>query len=154
MNIHRPSGPAGGRAAALLLYDDECGLCRWCVRRLARADRRGALRFARLSGATAAAFWREAGFGPDDPKPDSMVLVLCGERDGTRSGYFLRTGAIWRALSLAGGVWHAAAWCVRIWPPSWRDAVYRLVARMRRRLVRGPGPDPAADANLSERFLP
>jgi predicted DCC family thiol-disulfide oxidoreductase YuxK len=68
--------------------------------------------------------------------------------------YFLRTEAVWRALALAGGACRAAAWCVRIWPPPWRDAVYRLVARMRRRLVRGPGPDPAADANLHERFLP
>ncbi len=155
MNIHRPDRPVIARGKALLLYDAECGLCRWCVRRLARADRRGALCFAPLSGPTAAAFWREAGLGPDDPKPDSMVLVASDDGQNRRAaGCFLRTEAVWRALALAGGIWRAVAWGVRIWPPPWRDAAYRLVARTRRRLVRGPGPDLAADRSPGGKFLP
>jgi hypothetical protein len=29
VNIHRPTKPTAARAAALLLYDNECGLGRW-----------------------------------------------------------------------------------------------------------------------------
>lgn len=37
---------------AVVLYDDDCGFCRWAAERLRRWDRRGRLTFATIQGAT------------------------------------------------------------------------------------------------------
>ena len=136
---------------AVLLYDGECGLCRALVRWLARADRRGALRFAPLQGGFAQAALRRCGL----PTRDFDSLVFMPEIHGT--DYSLRTAGVIAALSSLGGGWRLVARLLAVLPVSWRDAAYRGVARVRYRIFGRvefradelPDPDP----RRAERFL-
>lgn len=114
----------------VLFYDGECGLCNAMMRFMLKHDRRGVLRFAPLQGPTAQAFLRAHGLPTEDF--DSIVFVEDLARADT-AFWFRTTGAL-RALEEMGGVWRRAARIMRVVPASWRDAGYRVVARLRYRL--------------------
>lgn len=113
----------------VLLFDGECGLCQGLVRLLLRSDRRGKLWFAPLQGETAQAFLRAR----DLPTTDFDTAVYVPDWAGRRATVLVRTDAVLAVLAALGGAWRAVAWCRAI-PRSWRDAAYRLVARLRYRL--------------------
>ncbi len=117
----------GRRAQPVLLFDGECGLCQRIVRLLLRADRAGRLKFAPLQGAAAQAWLRAHGL----PTADFESIVFVPDWGDTgRGGFLLRTDAALAAARIAGGPWRFVTWtCVL--PRRWRDAVYRLVARLR-----------------------
>jgi predicted DCC family thiol-disulfide oxidoreductase YuxK len=143
--------PAAGSTASgpVLLYDGECGLCRACVRLLLRADRAGRLRFAPLQGAAAQAWLRARGL----PTEDFDTLLFVPEWPGTDAVEpLVRTDGALAACAAAGGVAGALAG-LRHLPRPWRDAAYRGIARVRRRVLPAPGPDPRADPRWSGRFL-
>lgn len=144
--------PAPSPAAAprpVLLYDGECGLCRACVRVLLRADRAGRLRFAPLQGTSAQAWLRARGL----PTEDFDTLIFVPDWDDAPGGpHLVRTEGALAACAAAGGaVGWLAGW--RVVPPRWRDAAYRAVARVRRRLLPAAGPDPREDPRWTGRFI-
>jgi predicted DCC family thiol-disulfide oxidoreductase YuxK len=118
-----PSGP-------VLLFDGECGLCVRCVQALLQADGRARLRFAPLQGVPAQEYLRERGLPATDF--DSIIFVPDWARRAVEAPRF-RTDALFAALAVVGGIWYPFSW-LRVLPKAWRDGVYRLVARSRRRL--------------------
>jgi predicted DCC family thiol-disulfide oxidoreductase YuxK len=132
----------------VLLYDGECGLCRALVRRLARADRRGALHYAPLQGAFAQTTLRRCGL----PTEDFDSLVFLPEAEGGE--FHLRTAGVIAALARLGGGWRLAARAMAVAPAGWRDVVYKGVARVRYRVfgrVDHRAGEPA-DPTRAERF--
>jgi predicted DCC family thiol-disulfide oxidoreductase YuxK len=129
----------------VVLFDGDCGLCDRVVRFLLWADRARALRFAPLGGPTA------LGLGEASGAPYQTLVVHV---DGRRVE---RSEAVLLACSRLAWPWRAAA-ALRIVPLGWRDAVYRLVARHRRRLFGGPEacrlPRGGSAGAWSDRLLP
>ncbi len=110
----------------VLIYDVDCAFCQRSVRLLARLDRRKRLRFS-----TRAA---EYGRGvlakhPDLNAVDSLILVAPDD-------IYVRSGAVIRAAAALGGPWRLMNALLLI-PGPLRDAAYRIVAKVRRRLSRG-----------------
>lgn len=107
----------------IVVFDAQCLLCSRWVKFLLKYDRRGAVRFASMQGATGQALLSQAGLRVDGLQ--TLLLV-----DGSRS--WQHTGAILRLLHALGWPWRAAwlAWPI---PAPLRDAAYRLVARNRYR---------------------
>ena len=108
-------------AAALLLYDGGCGLCRRWVGFLARRDPGGLIRCLPMTEARGLA----ASLGIDADAPATMALLLEGQALG-------HSDAVLAALALLPG-W-AWAGALRRLPRGPRDAASRLVARHRYRL--------------------
>jgi predicted DCC family thiol-disulfide oxidoreductase YuxK len=122
-----------GDAAALLLFDGECGLCDRAVRFLAAIDRRRRLRFAPLQGETAAP-WRELARERPGGPLEWLVLVEEPER-GPAARVRVRAAAVARALAMAGGRWRLAGRALAAVPRPLADAAYLAVARRRHRLA-------------------
>jgi len=135
--------------APVLLYDGECGLCNFLVRRLLRADKSGRLRFAPLQGGPAQAYLRAKGLPTEDF--DSLVFVPDWEAPD-RSEPLLRTDGALAAAAEAGGVWRLVAW-LRVLPAWLRDPFYKLVARTRYALFGEYRPTPLPDPAWAKRFL-
>lgn len=136
-------------AQPVLLYDGECGLCNALVRFILKHDRRGVLRFARLQGPTAQAFLRSRGMNTGDF--DSLVFIEDIGRAGTE--HRLRTAGALRALDEMGGGWRRFARVLRVAPDSWRDGLYRVVARVRYRIFGRCTPAPPPNPAWARRFL-
>jgi predicted DCC family thiol-disulfide oxidoreductase YuxK len=101
-------------------------MCDAAVRWLLARDRRGALRFAPLEGAVAAAVRsRHPGLPPID---ETMVLVEAPESPDERVR--VRSDAALAILARLGGLWRATT-VFRLVPPVVRDLLYRFVARRR-----------------------
>ncbi|MGZ6546098.1 MAG: thiol-disulfide oxidoreductase DCC family protein [Actinomycetota bacterium] len=117
-------------SAATLLYDQDCGFCRWSVNKILRWDRGGRLRALPLQSS-------EAGRLLHDLEPSARMgsahLV-------SPNGHIYSAGALVDPLfrSLRGGKPIAA---VARSMPSTTERVYRLVARNRTRLGRVLGAD-------------
>ena len=104
----------------LVLYDEDCGFCRWVAERLRRWDRRRALRFGSIQQAD---------------EDGSLEAVAPGERYA--SWHFIEAdGRVWSAGAaiprvlerLPGGA--PLAWITGSFP-SFTDRCYRLAARHR-----------------------
>jgi predicted DCC family thiol-disulfide oxidoreductase YuxK len=130
----------------LLLFDGECGLCQALVRFALRRDSRGTLRVAPLQGVAGQAMLRRAGLPMEDF--DSLVFFP----DAARSESLLRTDGVVAVLRLVPG-WGWAGSVLRALPRGWRDASYRLVARMRHRVIGPPRPDGLSDPRIAGRVL-
>jgi len=115
----------------VLFFDGECGLCNRVVRVLLRLDRRGALHFAPLQGASAQAYLRQHGLPTADF--DSLIFVPnWATRD--QPEFLQRTDGVVAALRAIGGIRGTTLAWIRFLPVSWRDALYKIVARWRYRL--------------------
>ena len=126
--------PAAAAPGPVLLFDGECGLCNRVVRVLLRLDRRGILRFTPLQGGPAQDFLRQHGL----PTEDFSTLVFVPDwARRERSDFSMRTDGVIAALRASGGTASFLAGLLAIFPRSWRDAGYRLVARWRSRIF-GP----------------
>ena len=113
----------------LVVFDGRCGFCNASVRWLARRDGRDRLRFA---AAEDERVWglldrHELGAVRFAAEPSTLVVV----RDGRA---MVRSEAVVAALSELPGVWPGVAKGLRAVPRPVRDAVYRVVARLRYRL--------------------
>ncbi|MGF1484981.1 MAG: thiol-disulfide oxidoreductase DCC family protein [Opitutales bacterium] len=110
----------------MLFFDGVCNLCNGTVRLLMRLDRKARLRFAPLQGETARALLpaelRETGMD------GSLVLWM---PSGTATLHRRSEGAL-EAVRLLGWPWKALAF-FKLLPLSWRDGLYRWVARHRYR---------------------
>ena len=110
----------------VLIYDVECAFCQRSVRLLARLDREKRFRFS----TRAAEYGR--GVLAEHPwlnEVDSLILVA-------RGNIYVRSDAVIRAAAALGGPWRAMKALLLI-PRPLRDAAYKIVAKVRRRLARG-----------------
>lgn len=115
----------------VLLYDGTCGFCQASVQFVLRHERRDTLRFAPLQGALGTALRARH---PLLDGVDSVVWV--DDPGGAQERLLLRSDAALRVAEYLGGRWRLLA-AARIVPRFLRDAVYRLVARHRHRIIRG-----------------
>jgi predicted DCC family thiol-disulfide oxidoreductase YuxK len=122
----------------VLLFDGKCGLCVRSVRLLLKSDRKRRLLFAPLQGGVAQEFLRERGWPTEDF--ESVIFVSDWARRLVVAP-LVRTDALCAALDMTGGRLALLGW-LRFCPRSWRDAVYRWVARWRRQFFgRGDGDE-------------
>jgi predicted DCC family thiol-disulfide oxidoreductase YuxK len=125
------------------LYDGHCALCNWTVRLVLRFDRKGRLKFAPLSGSTAAAVLSGH---PHLTGVDSLVLV----DDGRAS---VRSAAVFAILAYLGGPWNLLR-AARVIPREIRDALYDVIAHWRKRLFGAYSACPLPPPEHRDRFLP
>ena len=130
----------------MVFYDGDCGFCHAAVKFLLKRDRAGVFAYAPLHGETF-----NNGLPPAvrENLPDSLVILR-----PNGAVYTLSTGVLYAATRL-GGLYANAGW-VGLALPAWpRDVVYRLVARVRRRLFAAPTSScPIVPRELRGRFLP
>ncbi len=154
-------------AQPVLLYDGECGLCNRIVRLMLKHDRRGVMAFAPLQGRTGQAVLRRLGMDTEDF--DSLVFIddlataqsgvgaqagqAEGKATGAQPGYALRSTGALRAMESMGGSCGRVARVLRVVPASWRDGVYRVVARLRYRLFGTYRPTPLPNPEWARRIL-
>lgn len=129
----------------LVFFDGACGLCHHSVRFLLREDREGLLRFAPLEGET---FRRQVPAELRSHLPETLVVRTADGR------LLVRSDATIHLLRRLGGHWRRRAdWLARV-PRPIRDAAYRVVALVRRRLFRRPDDTcPVVAPALRARFL-
>ena len=128
-----------------VFYDGRCALCHGFVRFLVKRDAAGdRFRFAPLQGPT----FRAAAAGRG-PFPDSVILRSADGR------FLVKSAAILHALGRLTPGWRALARLTAVVPGPVRDAVYDLVARLRRRLLSPPADVcPILPEPLRRRFDP
>jgi predicted DCC family thiol-disulfide oxidoreductase YuxK len=130
---------------AALLYDADCGFCRWCLARVLTWDRRRALRPVPIQGPEGQALLRDLG---PAARMDSWHLV---DADGRRSSAGAAVAPL--ARMLPGGL-PVARVAERF--PEAVERTYRAVVRRRRplgRLVTGAAAR-RARARIAERSVP
>ncbi|MEO7415309.1 MAG: DCC1-like thiol-disulfide oxidoreductase family protein [Opitutaceae bacterium] len=139
-----------GTSGPVLFFDGECGLCNRIVRLLLKLDRRGVLRFAPLQGATGQEYLRRHGLPLTDF--DSLIFVPeWAARD--RPEFLQRTDGAIAALRVIGGRRSALLASIRFLPASWRDALYKIVARSRYRVFGKWQPCPLPRPEWNERVF-
>lgn len=132
---------------AWVFYDGSCGLCHFAVRFAAFRDRDGSrFRFAPLDGITAR---RELHEELRRACPETVIVL-------TPSGDVAsRSDAVVYVLRRLGGRWSVLGTALSIVPRFVRDALYRRVAALRRRLFPPPeGACPVVPEDLRVRFDP
>jgi predicted DCC family thiol-disulfide oxidoreductase YuxK len=107
------------RRPLVLCYDGGCGMCSGSAAWLAGRDRLGRLRPVMLGDAPCVP--------PDGSWPDSVVALIGGRP-------YFRSAAVAAALRRLPPPWPLAGALIRLAPPGWADAIYRLIARHRRRI--------------------
>jgi predicted DCC family thiol-disulfide oxidoreductase YuxK len=113
----------------VLLYDGACGLCVGSVRFVLRRDRRGTLRFASFDGG----FGRSVLERHHDLRGLDTVVWYEPAGKGRPERLLTRSSAVLRVLRYLGGPWRLGLVAHAV-PRGVRDALYRLLARHRRRL--------------------
>lgn len=108
---------------ATLLYDADCGFCRWSAERIRRWDRRGALRFAPIQSAEG-----DALLGAMEPEKRMASWHLVESDGRIRSA---GDGVAPLARLLPGGT--PLGLLASLFPPG-TNLLYRLVASNRQRL--------------------
>ena len=130
----------------IIFFDGVCNLCNGFVNFVIDIDKKGKFRFASLQSPEASEYL--SGF-PDivtGDNPDSVVLLTPEGR------VFTESEAVLNAAGVLGGGWSLLK-VFKILPRSFRDSIYRWVARNRYRwfgkrdVCRMPTPE------LRERFL-
>ena len=106
-----------------VLYDEDCGFCRWSADRLRSWDRRRALRFVPIQSAEGKGLLAAVSAGE---RLDSMHAV-------SENGHVRSAGAALPPIlrALPGGAPLAS---ISAGAPAFTEAVYRSVARRRERL--------------------
>jgi predicted DCC family thiol-disulfide oxidoreductase YuxK len=113
------------------------------VRLVLRFDRKRRMKFAPLSGATAASVL--AGH-PGLDSVDSIVLIQRGRAS-------VRSAAVLGILAYLGGAWHLLR-VGGLLPREIRDSLYDVVAHWRKRLFGAYPACPLPPAEHRDRFLP
>jgi predicted DCC family thiol-disulfide oxidoreductase YuxK len=114
---------APSAARATIYYDGECGLCDRFVQFVLRHDHREHFQFATLQSDAGRAQLRQLGL----PETELKTVVL-----GEEGKLYERSTATLRVCRRLGGLWPLCFTFIVI-PKRWRDGVYTLLTRNRRR---------------------
>jgi predicted DCC family thiol-disulfide oxidoreductase YuxK len=106
----------------LVFFDGFCGLCNGLVDFLIRHDKLSQLQFAPLQGASALRLLTDQ----ERTDLDSIVIIHEGRK-------LKESTAVLKTLDCLGGIWAILALVAFIFPESFRNLVYRLIARNRYR---------------------
>ncbi|WP_426061904.1 thiol-disulfide oxidoreductase DCC family protein [Hymenobacter sp. B1770] len=110
-----------------ILFDGVCNLCNGFVQFVIRHDPQGHFRFAALQSPAAQELLTRHGLVSTNlpSEPESVMLLSGGQ-------LYSHSTAVLRIAHAMGGAWRVAGlgWVL---PRSWRDALYRYVARNRYR---------------------
>lgn len=117
--------------APVLVYDGDCGFCTRSVRFLLARDRSGKLRFAARDSAFGRAV-RER-----HPHLAAVESLLWLDYHGGEERVLWYSDAVLASARYLGGFYGALGWLGGILPRLLRDPVYRLIAKVRQRIVRG-----------------
>ena len=132
--------------SAIIFFDGVCNLCNGVVQFIIRHDAAGYFRFAPLQSAAARQLLAAHGHAlpPAGPDPDSVLLLEDGR-------VYAHSAAVLRmARHLPGWRWLTAG---RLLPRTWRDALYRFVARHRYRWFGRQAACMVPTPDLRARFL-
>ena len=114
--------PSGRRADPVLLYDEQCSVCRRFISLIVNSDTRGAMRIAPLQSPLGDAICHAR---PEFAAKDSALWI---GPDGEIRAF---SDAILAALDYLGGPWTALTAAMRIVPHQVRDRAYRAFAENR-----------------------
>ena len=111
----------------IILFDGVCNLCNASVQFIIERDPTAIFRFAALQSDAGQALLAKSGLTPptDEAALDSVLLLSGGQ-------LYSHSSAVLRIARGLGGVW-ALAGVGGLLPRTWRDALYRFVARNRYR---------------------
>lgn len=128
----------------IVVFDGLCNLCSGGARWLEQHQSKPPFRLVPMQSDLGRALLSQHGYDPDDPL---TFLVLDGSQCLTQSD-------AWIHLVAAAGGWRRHVETTRVIPRTWRDSVYRLIARNRYRWFGRRQtcylPQPATDSNPSE----
>jgi predicted DCC family thiol-disulfide oxidoreductase YuxK len=120
-------------AGPILVYDGDCAFCTRAVQFVLRHDRRGALRFAARDSHTGRAVRaRHAHL----MTAESLLWV---EMHDGREVVVTYSDAVLATARYLGGLYGVLAALGTLVPRALRDPVYHVIARLRKRLMRGAG---------------
>ena len=110
-----------------ILFDGVCNLCNGFVQFIIRHDAAGRYRFAALQSEAGQALLLAHGVAPATlaADPDSVLLLSDGQ-------LYSHSTAVLRIARGLGSVWQLAA-LGGVLPRTWRDGIYRFIARHRYR---------------------
>ncbi len=108
----------------IVFFDGECVLCNGFLDWMMAIDHQAQLRVAPLQGETATQL-----LPPLPHQPEDWSIYYLDEQ-----GLYAQSDAVLRIMRRLGGIWEVLSWGEGI-PQPVRDAVYRLVASNRYRLL-------------------
>lgn len=138
--------PQAKDSGQIVFFDGNCALCHGWVRFLLAEDRLNRFSFSALQGETLKNKISEAEL---KKLPDSIILL-------TPDGVLLsRSSAIVEILARLGGLWRVVGIMIHLFPKSFRDFAYDIVARFRKRVF-GTKSElcPIVPPEIRVRFLP
>ena len=112
--------------AWVLFFDGDCGFCNQSVRRISRWDEEGLIHFAPLQGKLSSKHKLTAYL-----EGDQASMVLLNEEDDS---ILTQSDGVLQIFRILGGGWKLLLIGACL-PKSWRDALYRVVARNRHRIA-------------------
>ncbi len=119
------------RDAPILVYDGDCGFCARSVQFVLQHDRRGIVRFAARDGEAGSAVRARH---PHLKDVDSLLWV---ERRNGHEHVHIYSDAALETARYLGGIYAVLASLGRVVPRFVRDPVYKLIAKMRKRIMGG-----------------
>jgi predicted DCC family thiol-disulfide oxidoreductase YuxK len=138
----------------VIFYDGICGLCNRMVRFILKRDPQALFRFAALQSPLATRILERHGVNPSIL--DTFYVVLNHDTEqGKQSQDTLlaRSDAILFVLKQLGGIWRIVGGILKILPRTFRDWIYRVIARNRYQTFGRYETCPTPDAATRARFL-
>jgi predicted DCC family thiol-disulfide oxidoreductase YuxK len=114
----------------IVLYDGVCGLCNHLVQFLLKRDTHDRFRFASLQSEFAQRLLTNHDIDP----LDLNTVYVVKDHGQANETLLARSDAILYMLQQLGGVWKLTG-VGRVLPKAFRDAVYKIVARNRYRVI-------------------
>lgn len=130
----------------IVLYDGECVFCHRSVQFIIRRDPDRSIRFASLSDEQVAATVARRLAAEGRTVPDSLIVIEQGR-------IYTHSSAALRIARRLGGLWQAAYPLILV-PRLIRDAVYRLIAANRHRILGKVAACPLPDPDMRSRLIP
>lgn len=128
---------------SIILFDGVCNLCDGWVQFVLKRDSRRRFIFAQLQSNPAHKLLER--LGRTTPRQDSIILI-------DELGVHEKSSAILRIFASLDGIWKLIS-ALRVFPQSFRDSVYDLVARNRYNWFGKKQNCPLPNPNFMERFL-
>jgi predicted DCC family thiol-disulfide oxidoreductase YuxK len=113
--------------ASIVLYDGTCGFCNRSVLFIIHRDRNARFRFASLQSDIAEHLIMSVGYELEE-LPDSLILIENGN-------LYVESTATLRICRQLDGIWKLFSFFLLV-PASFRDVLYRFVARHRYKIKR------------------